>query len=169
MATFDDKISSLRADQEATSRDLQTDKKRAVSLAQENKCPLCIQPLDGEYKTNLMSRIEKDNVDREKTLVQLRIQIDSLQKTKAAASEAYTNPANLPDKSRRVEEPPKRRRNQSQKLNLASSRKSRDLKPTLKMQLEQVQFEIGRFDSSELDAARAQREAAFRQYYLVGL
>ena len=66
MATFEDKITSLRADQEATSRDLQTDKRRAVSLAQENKCPLCIQPLDGEYKTNLLTRIEKDNVDERK-------------------------------------------------------------------------------------------------------
>ena len=50
LAEFDDKISVLRADQEATSRNLQTDKKRAVDLAQESKCPLCIQPLDGEYK-----------------------------------------------------------------------------------------------------------------------
>ena len=66
LSTFDDQISGLRADQEATNRDLQTDKRRAATLAQENKCPLCIQPLDGEYKTNLLSRIEKENFEREK-------------------------------------------------------------------------------------------------------
>ena len=99
MASFDDKISSLRADQEATSRDLQTDRKRAVTLAQESKCPLCVQPLDGEYKTNLLSRIERDNVDREKIMVQLRSEIECLQKTKASASEAYCQPANLSDES----------------------------------------------------------------------
>jgi exonuclease SbcC len=35
------------------------------------------------------------------------------------------------------------------------------------LQLEQVQFEISRFDLSELNAARAQREQAFRQYYVM--
>jgi len=35
------------------------------------------------------------------------------------------------------------------------------------MQLEQVTFEIAKFKVSEVDAARAQREAAFRQYYAV--
>ncbi len=166
LASFDDKISSLRADQEATSRDLQTDKKRAVSLAQENKCPLCIQPLDGEYKTNLLSRIEKDNFDREKTLNQLRTQIDSMQKTKASASDAY---ANLQTCLTRAEE--LKNRLSEEEINLKNLscefEEKQGLEADIKMQLGQVQFEIGRFDSSELDAARAQREVAFRQYYVV--
>ncbi len=166
LASFDDKISGLRADQEATSRDLQTDKKRAVSLAQENKCPLCIQPLDGEYKTNLLSRIEKDNFDREKTLIQLRTQIDSMQKTKASASDAY---ANLQTCLTRAEE--LKNRLSEEEINLKNLscefEEKQGLEADMKMQLEQVQFEIGRFDSSELDAARAQREVAFRQYYVV--
>ena len=69
LAAFDDKISSLKAEQEATSRNLQTDKKRVVSLSQENKCPLCVQPLDGEYKTNLLSRIEQENSNEKKSLI----------------------------------------------------------------------------------------------------
>ncbi len=166
LATFDDKISSLRADQEATSRDLQTDKKRAVSLAQENKCPLCIQPLDGEYKTNLLSRIENDNVDREKNLVQLRAQIDSLQKTKASASDAY---ANLQTCLTRAEELKNRLSEEEVNLKSLSTEfeEKQGLEADLKMQLEQVQFEISRFDSSEVDSARTQREAAFKQYYLL--
>ncbi len=91
LAAFDEKISSLRADQEATSRNMQLDKKRAVELSQESKCPLCIQPLDGEYKSNLLSRIEHENCEREKIISQLRLEIDSLQKTKTSASEAYSN------------------------------------------------------------------------------
>ena len=44
LAGFDDKISNLKAEQEATTRSLQTDQKRVVQLAEESKCPLCIQP-----------------------------------------------------------------------------------------------------------------------------
>jgi len=166
LATFDDKISGLRADQEATSRDLQTDKKRAVSLAQESICPLCIQPLKGEYKTNLLSRIEKDNLDREKTIVQLRAQIDSLQKTKASASDAF---GNLQTCLTRAEELKNRLSEEETNLKSLSCEfeEKQVFEADVKMQLEQVQFEIGRFDSSEVDAARAQREAAFRKYYLV--
>ena len=72
LATFDDKISSLRGNQEATLRNMQTDKKRVVELAKESKCPLCVQPLEGEYKTSLLSRIEHENCDREKLISQLQ-------------------------------------------------------------------------------------------------
>jgi chromosome segregation ATPase len=41
LAGFDDKISSLKAEQEATSRSMQTDQKRVGQLAEEDKCPLC--------------------------------------------------------------------------------------------------------------------------------
>ena len=51
LAGFDDKISSLKAEQEATSRSMQTDQKRVGQLSEEDKCPLCVQPLTGEYKT----------------------------------------------------------------------------------------------------------------------
>jgi exonuclease SbcC len=166
MASFDDKISGLRADQEATSRDLQTDKRRSISLAQENKCPLCIQPLDGEYKTNLLSRIEKDNVSREKTLIELRAQIESMQKTKALASDAY---ANLQTCLTRTEE--LKSRFSEEEINLKALcgefEEKQGLEADVKTQLEAVQFEISRFDLSELDAARTHREAAFRQYYVV--
>jgi exonuclease SbcC len=166
VAAFDDKISGLRADQEATSRDLQADKRRAASLAQESKCPLCIQPLEGEYKTNLLSRIEKDNIEREHTLIHLRIEIDALQKNKASASDAY---ANLQTCLTRAEELKNRLSEEENNLNSLSSEyeEKQALEADLKNQLERVQFEISMFDLSELDAARAQREGVFKQYYVV--
>ena len=86
---FDEKITSMRAEQEATMRSMQQDQKRAGSLTEESKCPLCVQPLTGEYKTDLLQRITLENVQREKTINQLRLEVASLQKTKTAASEAY--------------------------------------------------------------------------------
>jgi exonuclease SbcC len=166
LAAIDDKISGLKADKEATSRSMEEDKKRVAALTQESKCPLCIQPLDGEYKTNLLSKIEQENRERDKTINQLRLQIETLQKTKTVASEAY---ANLQTCLTRVEELKNRQNEEEINLKnlLSESEEKQTLEADLRLQLEQVQFEISRFDLSELDATREQREQAFRQYYVV--
>jgi DNA repair protein SbcC/Rad50 len=164
LLSFDDKISSLKAEQEATSRNMLTDQKRAVSLSQESKCPLCIQPLDGEYKSNLLSRIQQENVDREKIVNHLKIEVSSLQKSKTLASEAYSNlqacTGRMADlKARIVEE----------EGNLKSL--SGEFEEQQKLEVEQrsglevVQFEISRFDLSEVQAAKDHKEAAFKQFY----
>ncbi len=166
IAGFDDKISGLKAEQEATSRSMQTDQKRAVSLTEESKCPLCIQPLTGEYKTGLLQRIQQENVGREKTINQLKLEVSNLQKTKAAASEAYTNlqtclTRNADLKARVVEE-------ESNLTNLINELEEKQkFEADLHSQLEVVLFEIGKFNLSDLDAARIQRDQAFRQYYVV--
>jgi exonuclease SbcC len=166
LATFDDKISNLRADQEATSRNMQTDKKRAVDLSKESKCPLCIQPLDGEYKSNLLSRIQHENIERERNINQLRIEIDALQKTKTLASEAYSN---MQTCLTRAEELKNRLIEEENNLNLLSNelKEKQNIEADLNLQLGQVQFEISRFDLSEVDAAKNQREKAFQQYYIL--
>jgi exonuclease SbcC len=166
LAAIDDEISGLKADREATSRSIEENKKRVVALAQESKCPLCIQPLDGEYKTNLLSKIEQENRERDKTISQLRLQIETLQKTKSAASEAYSC---LQTCLTRAEELKSRLSEEEINLNNLSCEFEEKQKQgeNLRLQLEQVQFEISRFDLSELDAARAQREQAFRQYYVM--
>ena len=166
LTAFDDKIGNLRADQEATSRNLQTDKKRVVSLAQESKCPLCVQPLEGEYKSNLLSKIQKENFDREKTIDQLRVEIDGLQKNRALASEAY---ASLQTCMTRAEELKNRLSEEENNLQSLSGEflEKQKLEVDLRLQLEAVQFEISRFDSSELDSARVARERSFREYYVL--
>jgi exonuclease SbcC len=166
IAGFDDKISSLKAEQEATSRSMQTDQKRAVSLAEESKCPLCIQPLTGEYKTGLLQRIQQENVGREKAINQLKLEVSNLQETKAVASEAYTNlqtclTRNSDLNARVVEE-------ENNLTNLISELDEKQkFEADLHSQLEVVLFEIGKFNLSDLDTARMQRDQAFRQYYAV--
>ena len=125
-----------------------------------------MQPLEGEYKSNLLSRIEHENCEREKTISQLKIEIDSLQKTRALASEAYSN---LQTCMTRVEELKNRLREEENNLNSLSKEflEKQKLEGDLRLQLDAVQFEIGRFDLSELEAARTHREQAFRQYYLL--
>jgi exonuclease SbcC len=166
LAAFDDKISLLRADHETTVRNMQLDKKRAGELAKESKCPLCIQPLEGEYKSNLLTRIEHENCDREKSISQLKTEIEQLQKTKASASEAYSS---LQTCLTRAEDLKNRVAEEETNLGGLSGEflDKQRFEADLRLQLEAVQFEVSRFDHSELDAARAGREQAFRQYYAV--
>jgi exonuclease SbcC len=161
---FDDRISSLKAEQQSTSRNMETDKKRVIQLSEESKCPLCMQSLDGQYKGNLLERIAHDNVEREKAISQLRIEIDGLQKTKLAASEAFSN---LQACLTRVEELKNRLAEEENNLiNLKSEfEEKQKLEGDLRLQLATVQLEIGKFNLSEVETSRVQREQAFRQYY----
>lgn len=166
LVSFDDKISTMKAEQEATLRSLQTDQKRSVSLSQESKCPLCIQPLNGEYKTSLLTRIEHENCEREKIIKQLRVEIEELKKSKLIASEAYSS---LQSCATKAEDLKARVAEEELNLNNISSEfeKKQKLETELKMQLDVVQFEISRYVLSELETAKVQREQTFKQYYQV--
>jgi exonuclease SbcC len=166
LASVDEKISNLRADQEATSRNLQTDRTRASSLSKESKCPLCIQPLEGKYKNNLLSKIQQENIEREKAIINLRLEIEKLQKTKILASDTSSN---LQTCFTRAEELKNRLTEEENNLKIISTEftEKQKLEADLHLQLDQIQFEISRFDLSELDKAKAQREQTFRQYYVL--
>ncbi len=166
LAGFDDKISSLKGERDAAAKSLDTDKQRVASLAQESKCPLCIQPLDGEYKSRLLLRIAHDNVDQEKLIEQLGHDIESLQKTKSVASEAFSS---LQACLTRIEELKSRLAEEEGNLSTLSKEllEKQKLDLDLRLQMETLQFEISRLDVSELAAAKERKEQAFRQYYVL--
>jgi exonuclease SbcC len=165
---FENHIASLRGEQEATSRNMQVDQKRAAQLSteKENQCPLCQQSLNGEYKTSMLQRIRTENIERQTMIRQLQVEIEKLGRTRLTANDAFTSLQTL---TSRLED---------LKLNLAAEEKNhadllaeqsqkQGVDRDLQGQLQAIQFEIGRFDLSDLEAARAQREKAFRQYYAV--
>ena len=166
LAAFDDQISSLKAEQEATLRSVQTDQKRTTSLSMESRCPLCLQPLNDEYKNGLMQRIQEENMERQETIKQLQGEIEELHRIKTVATEAFSNLQML---TARTEDLKTRISEEEKTLNDLSTEfgEKQKLEAELRMQLETIQFEIGRFDMADLEAARAQREQAFRQYYLL--
>jgi exonuclease SbcC len=166
LAAFDDKLSSLKAEQEATMRNLQTDQKRTASLSMESRCPLCLQSLNDEYKNGLMQRIQQENVERQSTIKQLQVEIEKLQRTKAVANEAFSNLQTL---TTRAEDLKPRLGEEEKNLGdlTVEVEAKRQLEVALGGQLEAIRVEIGRFEVSDLEAARVQREQAFRQYYLL--
>jgi DNA repair protein SbcC/Rad50 len=166
LAGFDDKISTLKGERDAAAKNIEVDKNRVMKLSQESKCPLCIQPLDGQYKTGLLERIAHDNVDREKLISQLRFDIENLQKTKAVASEAYSS---LQSCLTRVEELKNRLLEEEANFSVLSGEflEKQKLEGELRMELASVLFEIGRLDVSELAVAKERKDQAFKQYYVL--
>jgi exonuclease SbcC len=164
LAAFDDKISNLRGEQEAASKGIQTDQKRISQLSQEDKCPLCIQPLTGQYKTALLSRIEQENAERQRTINLLRLEIADLQKAKTIASEAYLNLRTCltseNDLNARVSDEEKKLAELTEEFKAQQKFESDQ-----KIQYALIQDEIAKLDLSDLDTARAHRDKAFRQYY----
>jgi exonuclease SbcC len=164
LAAFDDQLSSLKAEQEATVRNTQTDQKRTASLSMESRCPLCLQPLNDEYKNGLLQRIQQENLERQKTIKQLQSEIEKLQRRKSVANEAFSNLQTL---TLRIEDLKMRLSEEDRNLSELSTEfeEKRRLEADLLGQLEAIRVEIGRFEMSDLEAAREQREQAFRQYY----
>jgi exonuclease SbcC len=168
LSAFDDQISSKKAEQEATSRSLQTDQKRILQLSTEtdNQCPLCLQNLAGEYKTGMMQRIKQENVERQKTIAKLQMEIAELQRTKNITSEAFSS---LQALTSRLEEL-KARLNEEEKnltdLKFEVEEKNK-FSLELKGQLESLRLEISRFDISDYMNAQEKSRQAFRQCSIV--
>jgi len=132
----------------------------------ESRCPLCLQSLNDEYKNGLMQRIQQENTERQNTIKQLQIEIEKMQRTKAVANEAFSNLQTL---TTRAEDLKTRLSEEEKNLGdlTAEVEAKRQLEVELGGQLEALRLEIGRFEMSDLEAARVQREQAFTQYYRV--
>ena len=166
LTAFDDRISSLKVEQEAAFRSTREDQKRISSLSTENRCPLCLQPLTEEYKNSLMQRIQEENNGRQKTVSQLQRDIEELQQVKSKANDAFSNLQML---TPRVEELKIRINEESLALAELSKEfeEKQGLEKEIRLQLETARKEISRFDVNQMEEAKTRREQVFRQYYLL--
>jgi exonuclease SbcC len=166
LTAFDDRISSLKGEQEAAFRSTREDQKRISSLSTENRCPLCLQPLSEEYKNSLLQRIQEENNGRQKTVSQLQRDIEELQQVKSKANDALSNLQML---TPRVEELKIRINEESLALAELSKEfeEKQGLEKEIRLQLETARMEISRFDVNQMEEAKTRREQVFRQYYLL--
>jgi exonuclease SbcC len=97
---------------------------------------------------------------------QLQSEIEELQRRKTVANEAFSNLQML---TLRAEDLKTRLSEENRNLSDLSAEfeEKRRLEADLFGQLEAIRVEIGRFEVSDLEAARVQREQAFKQYYLL--
>jgi exonuclease SbcC len=163
LLTFDDQISSLKGEQEAARRKIREDQNRISSLSAQNLCPLCLQPLTGEYKDGLMQKIQTENNERQKTISQLQHDIEELQQIKNKANETFSNLQML---ILRLDDLKAQINQESQALadlNKEFEEKQK-LEKELRAQLGNLRTEISRFDVSELENARTRSRQALQQY-----
>jgi exonuclease SbcC len=164
LATLDDKIASLKAEQGSALRHVREDEKRITSLSNENLCPLCLQPLNNDYKGSLMQRIQAEDGERQKTVSQLQREIEEAQRIKGVANAAFSSVQEL---SPRLNDAKIRIDEEKKVLNelVKEIEEKRKAGEEFNRQLQMVQLEIAKFDISQLNGAKAQRDKAFRQYY----
>ncbi len=166
IAAFDDHISSLKGEQEANHRTMQVEKKRFSTLAAENCCPLCMQTLTENYKNDMMQKIQKEIDSRQKIVDQFQHEIEDSMQTRYNATTAFSNLQMLIP---RIEELKTRIEEETEALAELSkeSEEKRELQTEMRLQLEAVRMEINRFDFSGLESAKARREQAFKQFFLL--
>ncbi len=167
LAGFDEKITSLRAEQEATSRSLQQDQKRMLQLGTGGgECPLCSQALSGDYRTDLLHSIQHDNDEREKLVNRLRIDAAELQKNKRDASEAISSLqqclARSGDFKARIAEEESNLKKLNDRLEV-----QRRVEADQRIKLEKLQAEIVGFNFDELQASKIRKDQAMQVYYAV--
>jgi exonuclease SbcC len=165
---FDEKISNLKAEKEAISRNMLNDKKRLEQLSTENdnQCPLCLQPLNDEYKTAMIQRIKSEDTQSKKTIFELQCRIEKLQNTKKTANEACTNLQAISSKTEDVKNRLTEEQNAFDDLQAELQEKQKSL-GILNKQLGDLRFEIERFDMADFEAARNQRERLFKKFYSI--
>ena len=164
LTTFDEQITDLKAQQEATRRGIREGQNRITSLSTEDCCPLCLQQLSDQYKTSLMTRIQQENVERQRSITQGQMEIDGLQQTRKKASTAFSGlQALLPriedQKARIIEE-------QHSHVELTQeSEKWQKMQEQLEKELQDVRMWLDKFDTSELEDLKKQREDIWKQHY----
>jgi exonuclease SbcC len=161
---FDDQISSLKAEQESALKGMREDQKRVTELSAESRCPLCLQPLNDEYKSGLLQRIQNANVERQKTISALQGEIEELQRVRIIANNALSNLQALNLQMENLKANISREETSLAELTREFEEKQK-LEKELRLQLETIRAEIGKFDLSQLENAKNQRDEAYRRFF----
>lgn len=161
--TLEEQLRGISGEQEATKKEMREAQRRLSSLKTENKCPLCLQDLSEEYKTDLLGRLGKTNAESEQKLVELQKNYEELEGLRKVVSNItlslHTLMPKVEDYKSRISD----ERSELEKLSKEFEEKQL-LEKTLREQLTSVRQEIARFDLAQLDKVRNQREKALQEY-----
>jgi len=163
LAALEKQITSIGGEQEAMKKEMLTSQRRISSLATENKCPLCLQGLTGEYKKSLLERLHEENAERETTLGELQKNLDELGRLRGVVDFVVLNLQSLAPQmvelTRRVAEEHESLKNLSEEF----EERQRQEK-MFRDQLSAVRSKMTKFDITELESAGKLRDEAFTLY-----
>lgn len=163
LTILESQTASVWGEQEATKKEMATYGQRISSLTTESKCPLCLQPLTGDYKKNLLKQLHQENAERERTLTELQKNLDELEGMRNVVNLAVSNLQLL---APRMEELKSRITEERRSLNNLSTEfeEKQQREKTLRDRLTAVREEISKFDITELESARRLRDKAFEEF-----
>jgi exonuclease SbcC len=166
LVALENQMTSIGGEQEVAKKEIQIFKKRISSLTTENKCPLCLQSLTGEYKKSLIERLDKENAERENRLVVLQENFDELEGLRSVVNFVVSNLQLL---APRIEETKERIHEEHESLNKLSTdyEAKQQEEKSFRGQLDAVRAEIVKFDIDELESTRKLRDTTFEQYSAV--
>lgn len=163
LGTLNEQLSSLRGESEATRKEMQTSQKRFQSLAKENKCPLCLQPLSDQYKENLQAQLSQENIEREKRLGELQKNMEELEKLYMQVNSIIGNLQLIVPRKEDLKARISEEEDSLKSLNAEFEQKQRE-EIEIRSQLATVREEIRKFDITELESARKLRDKTFEHY-----
>ncbi|UCH31992.1 MAG: SMC family ATPase [Candidatus Bathyarchaeota archaeon] len=162
LASFDEQLTSLKAEQETARKETSASKQRASTLAAESKCPLCLQPLPEDYKMLMLQNIETENQERDGRLAELRGNMTEVETLRNIVNNAIYDLKSQSErildlKARIIEE----HESGSKLENEFQEQQSQE--KTYRTKLQEIRQEIQRFDISELENTRKLHETANSQ------
>jgi len=163
ISTVSDQISQIMGEQEATKKEIKTAQQRWSTLTTQNICPLCLQPLTGEYKQSLLQRMNEENAERQTRLSTLQKELEELQNLKRTVEAVASNLQTLLYKRETLTGQMEREKGELERLGL-DLEKNRQTIEDLKKRLEELKSQKIEFDLAELQKVRELRDKLFREY-----
>ena len=163
ISTINEQISQIMGEQEATRKEIRTAQQRWNTLTTQSICPLCLQPLTGEYKQSLLQRMNEENTERQTRLSALQRELEELQTLKKTVDNITSNLQMLLYKRETLMNQIEREKNELERLNLDLER-NRKIIEDLKKRFEELKFQKIEFDLTDLQKVRELRDRVFKEY-----
>jgi len=163
LQALEQQLRSIGGEQEATKKEIREAQRRLSSLTTESKCPLCLQDLTQEYKTDLLGRLNKANSEGEQKLGELQKNLNELEELRNLVGNVALSLQTLQPKTEDLKNRVSDERQELEKLAKEFEEKQQ-LEKTLREQLSNVKKEIAKFDLAQLEIARKLRDQAFMEY-----
>jgi len=163
LVSLEEQMTSIGGEQEATKKEILASQKRISSLTAENKCPLCLQPLTGDYKKSLTEHLHEENAEHEKRLAELQNNLEELERLRGVVNFAVSNLQLLAPRMGDLKDQIAQEQARLGEISEEFEDKQRQEKK-VREQLNATRLEIGKFDVAELESVRKLRDTALEQY-----
>ena len=163
LQALEEQLRSIGGEQETTRKEIREAQRKLSSLKTESKCPLCLQNLSEEYKTDLLDRLNQANSEGEQKLTELQKNIVELEELRNLVSNTALSLQTLTSKMEDLRSRVAEERQELDKLSNDFEEKQQ-LEKTLREQLNSIRKEIVKFDLTQLENARRLRDQTFVEY-----